>query len=314
MKTLKNILFFVLIIPIIIIALYFFIKNGFLMNEIQLKALKILFFVMLASCSYCFIVGEISRNFSQMDKLWSLMPIVYIWIIASIGGFSIRLIIMGLLVTFWGIRLTINFGLKGAYKLKFWAGEEDYRWKLLRQKKPLSNKVVWFFFDLLFISFYQNFLVFLTVVPGVYAITDKAINLIDIIAICLMLGFILLEMLSDINQYKFHSKKKELLASGKALDEIDSPYNLGFNTTGIWNHMRHPNYLGEQGTWVSFYLFSVATAPNWFNPTIIGPLLLILLFFASSNLQEKISKTKYPLYDDYCNKVFKYLPIHKYRY
>ena len=40
--------------------------------------------------------------------------------------------------------------------------------------------------------------------------------------------------------------------------------------------------------------------------------LLVLLFLGSSTLSESISSSKYPLYKDYQEKVFKYLPIKKY--
>ena len=65
-----------------------------------------------------FIVGEITHNNSQMDKLWSIMPIAYAWVVASKGGMNIRLVIMAILITIWGIRLTYNFGKKGTYSIK----------------------------------------------------------------------------------------------------------------------------------------------------------------------------------------------------
>lgn len=57
----------------------------------QIDVLKILLIVCGCSIAYCFIVGEITHNYSQMDKLWSLLPIVYSWIIAVRGGMSARL-------------------------------------------------------------------------------------------------------------------------------------------------------------------------------------------------------------------------------
>ena len=75
-------------------------------------------------------------------------------------------VIYAILVSFWGIRLTINFARKGAYSIKFWAGEEDYRWKILRAKKPLDNKFLWALFDFFFISIYQNVLVLAICLPS----------------------------------------------------------------------------------------------------------------------------------------------------
>ena len=54
------------------------------------------------------------------------------------GEFSSRITIMALLVTLWGIRLTLNFARKGAYSIKFWSGKEDYRWDYLRNNTMLK--------------------------------------------------------------------------------------------------------------------------------------------------------------------------------
>ena len=49
-----------------------------------------------------------------MDKLWSLLPIAYTWVIAAMGGMKIRLVIIAVIVSLWGLRLTYNFAKKGA--------------------------------------------------------------------------------------------------------------------------------------------------------------------------------------------------------
>ena len=80
--------------------------------------------------------------------------------------------------------------------------------------------------------------------------------------------------------------------------------------------MRHPNYLGEQGIWLSLYLCVIgggATNYAIFNWSIIGPLFLIMLFAGSSSLAEDISSSKYPTYKDYQEQVFKYLPLRKFK-
>ena len=113
--------------------LYIFV--GPMLDSAQLDTLKILGIITACSWLYCFAVGELTSNNSQMDKLWSLLPIAYVWVVAVRGGLTPRLIVMAVLVTLWGARLTFNFARKGAYRLKFWEGEEDYRWQVLRAKK-----------------------------------------------------------------------------------------------------------------------------------------------------------------------------------
>ena len=106
------------------------------------------------------------------------------------------------------------------------------------------------------------------------------------------------------------------VGSAGGLEELEDPYNLGFNTVGLWGRMRHPNYLGEQGIWISLYIMTIGAgvAVNGiFHWSIIGPLFLILLFSGSSTLAESISSSKYPLYQDYIGQVYKYIPLHRYK-
>lgn len=291
--------------------LYFYV--GPTLNDLQLETLKILGIVAGCSALYCFTVGEITRNNSQVDKVWSLLPIAYCWIIAAKGGMHPRLVVMAVLVTLWGIRLTYNFAKKGAYKLRFWEGEEDYRWEKVRALPFLQNRAVWMAFDLFFISGYQNALILMFTFPALVCLgSTEPFGWVDAIAAVLMFGFIVYETIADKQQWAFQSKKWAMIKSGKTLEELPAPYNKGFNTCGLWSVSRHPNYMAEQAIWVSFYLFSIGAGVGIINWSMIGALLLIVLFTASTNLVEGISGDKYPEYAEYCKKVNKFLPGKKY--
>ena len=287
--------------------LYYFV--GPALDPTQLDTLKLLAIVTGCSALFCFVVGELTMNNSQMDKLWSILPIVYVWIIATKGGMTPRLLLMAVLVTIWGARLTFNFGRKGAYSLKFWEGEEDYRWKVLRQKKEFQSRWKWALFNLLFISTYQNVLVLMTTFPALVLMNvDKPLGVMDGVAAALMLGFITYETIADEQQWRFQSTKWKMIGEGKKLAELPAPYNKGFNTVGLWGRSTHPNYFGEQGTWCAFYLFSVAAGIGIINWSIIGALLLVALFQGSSAFGEEISASKYPEYADYCKRLPKFFP------
>lgn len=66
------------------------------LSVLQAETLRILLIIAACSAAYCFIVGEITRNNSQMDKLWSILPAVYVWVVACKGGFDARLVVMAL--------------------------------------------------------------------------------------------------------------------------------------------------------------------------------------------------------------------------
>lgn len=305
------------VLIILALAILSIVLGDLSLSSNQLETLGILAIMCGASILYCFIVGELSSNFSQMDKLWSIMPVAYVWVIAGRGGFNVRLVLIAILVTLWGIRLTFNFARKGAYSIKFWEGKEDYRWKIVRQNKIFQNRFAWSLFDLFFISIYQNVLILAICLPAL-AVMDSGVgfNYIDVIAFGLAFLFFAIEVVADEEQWIFYKRRGELMKDGKSINEIEKPYSLGFNTSGLWGRMRHPNYLGEQGIWLSIYIFAIAGGVakyGVFHWSMIGSLFLVLLFLGSSQLGESISSSKYPKYQDYQEQVFKYLPLRRYK-
>jgi steroid 5-alpha reductase family enzyme len=254
----------------------------------------------------CFIVSEITRNYSQVDKLWSLMPLAYAWVTVAAYP-SPRVYLMAALVTLWGIRLSHNFYRKGGYSIILWEGEEDYRWKILRDTPALKGRIRFGLFNLLFISFYQNLLILLFSTPMLMAALypDVPLGATDLIAAVLMILFLVTETIADNQQFRFQCEKRRQ-------HQGDSVYTSslakGFLAEGLWKYARHPNFASEQAIWISFYLFSVAASGKWINFTLAGPVLLVLLFIGSSVMTEKISSSKYPDYSSYQKEVPKFFP------
>ena len=266
--------------------------------------------MIIAVCS-CLLVSELTRNYSQVDKLWSLMPIIY-GLLAFLANPSPRLAIMCVLITIWGFRLSFNFYRKGGYNIIPWKGEEDYRWKVLRQHPALKGRIRFGLFNLFFISFYQHFLIFLFSSPLLLAARNKTGNLtfLDIITAFLMLVFIVIETIADNQLFRFHKLKRYQENPGRLYFKS---LEKGFMSEGLWRFVRHPNYASEQAIWISFYFFGVAATGNLINWTLAGPLLLILLFSGSSQMTESISSGKYPDYAAYRKDVPRFLPdiLHK---
>jgi len=261
--------------------------------------------VMIIVIVVCFVVSELTRNYSQVDKLWSLIPIVYGWI--TVAAFpSARIIIMALLVTIWGFRLSYNFYRKGGYNIIPWKGEEDYRWKHLRDTPILKGRLRFGLFNLLFISVYQNIVILLFSSPLLMAAlnNDKSLIFTDILAATFMLLFIITESVADNQLFRFHREKKNP-------DNQDNKYKKsvknGFLSEGLWKYARHPNFASEQAIWISFYFFGEA-AGKFINITLAGPALLVLIFAGSTIMTEGISSKKYPEYVVYQKEVPKFIP------
>jgi len=262
--------------------------------------------IMLATALVCFIVSELTFNYSQVDKLWSLMPVVY-GLITLTAFPSPRIWLMFSLVSTWGFRLSFNFYRKGGYNIIPWKGEEDYRWKIMRQNPALKGRFRFGLFNFFFISIYQNFLILLFCSPLLMAAKNinTRLNLIDIFAAALMLIFIVTETIADNQLFRFHKLK----LNGRISNVIYSEsLRNGFMSEGLWRYVRHPNYISEQAIWISFYLFGVAASGQWINMTLAGAVLLVILFMGSSRLTEKISSQKYPEYAEYKKRVPRYLP------
>lgn len=299
----NSITFLMATIILLPIAAWFF---GTHPNNLQWAILKDTSSIVLVVIAYTFIMGQVTRNYSQVDKLWSIVPAVYVWYMTWKGGMNQRMVLMSLLVTIWAVRLTFNFARRGGYSWKFWEGEEDYRWEVLRKRPEFNNPFVWVIFNLFFICFYQNTLIYLFTIPVISSLSTSAspIGLIDYLLAILFLGLVVMEFIADQQQFNFQKEKYRRINNKEDLGK----YANGFIQTGLWSKMRHPNYFAEQSIWVVFYLFSVAATGEWLNYSIAGCILLIILFKGSSDFSEEISAEKYPAYKDYQKNVGRFFP------
>lgn len=271
----------------------------------QWAMLETVTWLMLAVALTCFVVGEITANYSQVDKLWSIVPVVYAWVLTVQGGLDPRMLLMAGLITVWGARLTYNFWRQGGYSWRFWRGQEDYRWAHVRDNPALCGRGRQALFNLFFISLYQNALLLLITLP-VIAVhgAGRPLGWPDALLAFLFLALVVVEGVADQQQWRFQTEKHRRIRAGEPLGE---PYARGFLDRGLWSRSRHPNYFAEQSIWVVVFLFSVA-ATGRLNWSVAGCVLLILLFQGSSRLSEGISAAKYPAYADYQRRVPRFLP------
>ena len=236
----------------------------------------------------CWVLSLITKEYSWVDRLWSITPVLFAVHFAGYARFNdARLNLMAALAVLWGVRLTYNFVRKGGYK----PGGEDYRWEEIQEKiGPRWFQVL----NATFIAPFQNYLLLLIVVPSyaAYRFVGTPLNALDYAAAIAFAGFLIGEAVADEQQWKFQTAKYAAIARGETPE-------AGFITTGLFRYSRHPNFLCEQAMWWTYYVFSIAAGAGWLNWTITGAVLLTLLFQASTNLTEKLSARKYPAYADY---------------
>lgn len=115
---------------------------------------------------------------------------------------------------------------------------------------------------------------------------------------------------ADQQQWNFHKAKHAYQKSAKAQPGYTSAdLDLGFNTVGLWRYSRHPNFLAEQGVWLSLYAWSCVITKTPYNWSGVGALGYLILFQSSTFLTEQISASKYPAYRDYQKSTGMFLPL-----
>jgi steroid 5-alpha reductase family enzyme len=273
---------------------------------LQADTLGTLVRIYLVAALLCFVVSALSGNYSQVDKLWSTIPIAYAWVVAFASGFDPRIVLMSVLVSAWGIRLSLNFARRGGYSWRIWSGQEDYRWAVLRARPEFAANWKWILFNFFFISLYQMGLILLITLPALRSMEGRPLSLVDWVLAGLMLILVILETIADQQQWNFHKVKQQLQKEG---EEMPDPQAKGFVHSGLWGLVRHPNYAAEQAIWIVFYFFSVTATGQWLNWSVMGAILLVLLFWGSSNFSESISLSKYPAYADYQRRVPRFVPF-----
>jgi len=271
-------------------------------NEPLLTAAVYLFAIALA----CWVLSVLTFNFSWVDRVWSLAPILYAYIFAAKDIVQLatgrevewRLILGFVVILIWGLRLSFNFYRKGGYNPK----DEDYRWAVLRSK---MHPALFQVFNVLFIAVYQNVLLWLNTLPLYYIYQHRLqvpFGIVDYLLVFAIFSFIFLETVADEQQWDFHQAKHA--TKSKSFPK--------FLTEGLWRYSRHPNFFFEQSVWVGVYTLSAAVSYNLRGSIInwsgVGAFLLVLLFQGSTAFTESITLKKYPPYTQYQKTTSRLIP------
>lgn len=227
------------------------------------------------------------KNVSIVDNFWGIGFILIALIYAlQCEVLYTRIKLMMLLVTLWGLRLSVylmyrNYG-KG----------EDYRYQEFR--KSYGPKRYWWF------SFFQVFLlqgglmmiISLPLLGIALKTNSDALNLFDYLAILIwIIGFIF----ESVGDYQLTAFKRHPENKGKLL------------TTGLWRYTRHPNYFGDAAVWWGFGLLAIASGAYWYS---LGALIMTYLIIKISGvalLERSLSDVK-PGYEDYIRTTSAFFP------
>ena len=246
----------------------------------------ILFAVTIGLMAILWVVSLILKNSSIVDIFWGTGFVIFAWVAFFLTpeGFLWRKLLISILVTIWGLRLSIYILIRN------WGKEEDFRYQAWRKQ---HGKKWWWY------SFFQVFLlqgVLLTIIAAPLLAaqispTPARLTVLDYIAIPLWVIGFFFEAFGDLQLKRFKSNPAN---KGKVLDK------------GVWRYTRHPNYFGDSMQWWAYYLIA-ASAGGWW--TVFSPILMTILLLKVSgvSLLEKTLDTR-PGYKEYSERTSEFIP------
>ncbi|KAJ5933410.1 hypothetical protein N7454_005739 [Penicillium verhagenii] len=263
-----------------------------------------------------FVAAEINRNYSQVDRFWSILPSVYnvhfaVW--ARLAGIRTETLdTIAVISTLWSVRLTYNYWRKGGYSI----GSEDYRWKIVQSQ--VNSTFLFTIFNFGFICVAQSLLLLLITTPTyvfVVAANNQAetFTLADLAFSRGAIFLVAIAYFADQQQWNFQTAKQEYLKNARIPEPFKDQYapedlERGFVVSGLWSWSRHPNFVAEQAFWLTMYIWSAYRTENYLQWTGLGVIGYLAIFQGSTRLTETISAGKYPEYSEYQARVGRFLP------
>jgi steroid 5-alpha reductase family enzyme len=226
------------------------------------------------------------KNSSIVDIFWGTGFVITNWIYFALtpDGFLLRKWLIGVLVTIWGLRLSLHILRRN------WGKVEDFRYQVWR--KEAGTRWWWLSFFRVFLL--QGILMWIISTPMLAAqggVKPAHLILFDFLGVIVWgIGFFF-EAVGDLQLARFKANPAN---KGKVMDH------------GVWRYTRHPNYFGDSAQWWGYYLIAVFAGGWW---TFFSPILMTLFLLRVSGvaLLEKTLDTR-PGYKEYIEKTSAFLP------
>ncbi len=230
------------------------------------------------------------NNSSLYDPYWSIVPpvIMYFWVFheQTISALTLMQDLILVMVSFWSIRLTLNW-------ITRWKGikDEDWRYISYRFKYPDNYWIISFFG----IHLFPTIMVFLGCLAAYPALVlhEGTMGLMEWVGAGVIFTGIMMESIADMQLRRYDRNR--------ALSD--------FMNRGLWKYSRHPNYFGEVLFWVGLFLSSTGMEKTywWIVP---GPLVMILMFYTISiPMMDRRMLRRRTGYRDYLKRTSALIPL-----
>jgi steroid 5-alpha reductase family enzyme len=226
------------------------------------------------------------KNSSIVDIFWGTGFVIANWVYFALTpeGFGPRKWLIAILVTVWGLRLSLYILWRN------WGKPEDFRYRKWRDEAGSS----WWWRSFIRVFLLQGVLLWIISVALLAAQRGAApatLTFFDLLGIAVWLVGFFFEAAGDLQLARFKANPAN---KGKVLD------------SGVWRYTRHPNYFGDAAQWWGFFLIA-ASAGGWW--AFYSPLIMtfFLLRVSGVALLEKTLETR-PGYKEYIERTSAFVP------
>jgi len=233
-----------------------------------------------------FLVAQAIKNNSIVDMGWGAgFVLIAIATLFIEGSFTARNLIVTLLVTIWGVRLTYHIVRRN------WGKQEDFRYARWREEWG-SWLVPRAFFQIFMLQGLMMLVIGYPIVL-INAYPGPGLTVLDILGLLIWITGFYFESVGDKQLAEF----------------LKNPANKGrVIQSGLWQYTRHPNYFGEATMWWGIFILALSVPLGWTG--IISPLTItiLLLFISGVPMLEK-EMMKNPEYRAYADQTSKFIPL-----
>ncbi len=227
------------------------------------------------------------KDTSIVDIFWGFGFVVIAWVTYAVtDGSDDRRLLLAVLTSLWGLRLTIHLARRNLGK------GEDKRYTAMRRR--WGDR--WPRRSLYAVFWGQGLLMWIVSLPvqvGQVDATPSSLIWLDGIGAAVWLVGFFFETVGDMQLDRF---KADPSTKGQVMDR------------GLWKYTRHPNYFGDFAVWWGLYLVALSTGSAWW--TFVGPAVMstLLIRVSGAALLEKGMKKSRPGYDEYVARTSGFFP------